>query len=51
MEFVRVVGTMAVALGLTYLIDRQLNKDMSFGFSIGMLWMTMVRLMAETFTQ
>lgn len=40
-----------VLLGLTYLIDKKMNKDMSSGFSIGMLWMTIIRIIAETFTQ
>jgi len=40
-----------VLLGLTYLIDKQMNKDMSSGFSIGMLWMASIRLIVETFTQ
>ena len=40
-----------VLLGLTYLIDKQMNKDMSSGFSIGMLWITFVRLMADSFLQ
>jgi hypothetical protein len=40
-----------VALGLTYLIDKHMNKDMSSGFSIGMLWMASIRLIVETFTQ
>ena len=40
-----------VALGLTYLIDKQMNKDMSSGFSIGMLWMTFIRLMVDGFLQ
>lgn len=40
-----------VALGFTYLIDKQMNKDMSSGFSIGMLWITFVRLMADSFLQ
>ena len=40
-----------VLLGLTYLIDKQMNKDMSSGFSIGMLWITFVRLMVDSFLQ
>ena len=40
-----------VLLGLTYLIDKQMNKDMSSGFSIGMLWMIVIRFIAEIFTQ
>ena len=40
-----------VLLGLTYLIDKQMNKDMSSGFSIGILWMSSIRLIVETFTQ
>ena len=40
-----------VLLGLTYLIDKQMNKDMSSGFSIGVLWMASIRLIVEAFTQ
>ena len=40
-----------VALGLTYLIDKQMNRDMSSGFSIGMLWMAFIRLIVEGFLQ
>ena len=40
-----------VLLGLTYLIDKQMNKDMSLGFSIGILWMTVIRIITETFVQ
>ena len=40
-----------VLLGLTYLIEKQMNKDVSSGFSIGMLWMIVIRIIAETFTQ
>lgn len=40
-----------VLLGLTYLIDKQMNKDMSLGFQIGMLWMATIRFIAEIFTQ
>ena len=40
---------LVVALGFTYLIDKQMNKDMSSGFSIGMLWITFVRLMVDSF--
>ena len=42
---------LVVALGFTYLIDKQMNKDMSSGFSIGMLWITFVRLMVDSFLQ
>ena len=40
-----------VLLGLTYLIEKQMNKDVSLGFSIGMLWMIVIRFIAEIFTQ
>ena len=40
-----------VLLGLIYLIEKQMNKDVSSGFSIGMLWMIVIRIIAETFTQ
>ena len=40
-----------VLSGLTYLIDKQMNKDMSSGFSIGILWMATIRIIAEIFTQ
>ncbi len=40
-----------VLLGLTYLIEKQMNKDVSSGFSIGILWMIVIRFIAEIFTQ
>ena len=40
-----------VLLGLIYLIEKQMNKDVSSGFSIGILWMIVIRFIAEIFTQ
>ena len=40
-----------VLLGLIYLIEKQMNKDVSLGFSLGMLWMIVIRFIAEIFTQ
>ena len=41
----------SIVVGLTHLIKRKLNTDMSFGFVLGMMWSVFLTIISEIFTQ
>ena len=51
MGMVKLFLLISIVVGLTHLIKRKLNTDMSFGFVLGMMWSVFLIIIAEIFTQ
>lgn len=50
MGMVKLFLLISIVVGLTHLINREMNTDMSFGFAVGMIWSVFLRIIAETFS-
>ena len=51
MGMVKLFLLISIVVGLTHLIKRKLNTDMSFGFVLGMMWSVFLIIITEIFTQ
>ena len=51
MGMVKLFLLISIVVGLTHLIKRKLNTDMSFGFVLGMMWSVFIIIISEIFTQ
>ena len=51
MGMVKLFLLISIVVGLTHLIKRKLNTDMSFGFILGMMWSVFLIIISEIFTQ
>ena len=51
MGIVKLFLLISIVVGLTHLIKRKLNTDMSFGFVLGMMWSVFLIIISEIFTQ